>query len=365
MEHARFLWIHGLAGAGKTVLASFAIDDVTSKYQHKGVSYYYCSHERHKKGHTSTEEACAFLRWVIRDLTAQVTRPMTRASNRQATIPKTLENLYVEHDFTIPKLLDCLLAVAEYVTAQFSQQVCIIVDAVDESPSPRDALLKVLTTIGTDPDWQNVSLCFTSRKEQDIARAIEAIQPSKPSQPYQSHPPTPPHRPILTPRGPAEKLRQRGMYPGVTPAGFDGGPSSMHEMGPPPVPQGGNVRGRPPSGGFKQFPNAGNRVSRSMDSGRQSGGMPSPEGGRERSSSAYPTADPRGNDPMDIDPPDPAVPRETKEGCTILSMDDNPDVKEAIRIFVRNQLQDNDTFRSHQRDLEEVINLIARRAKGM
>lgn len=68
---------------------------------------------------------------------------------------------------------------------------------------------------------------------------------------------------------------------------------------------------------------------------------------------------------MDIDPPVQAVPRDVQEGCTILSMDDNPDVKEAIRTFVCNQLQDNDTFKNHPRDLHEVINLIARRAKGM
>lgn len=292
---------------------------------------------------------------------------MTRASNRQATIPKTLENMYVEHDFTISKLLECLLAVTEYITAEFSQQVCIIVDAVDESPSPRDALLKVLTTIGTDSEWHHVSLCFTSRKELDIARAIEAIQPPKspkPSQPSRSFTPEPPQRTIIVPKSPAERLKQkqkqRGVYHGVNPAGFDGGPSSIQEMGPPPLPQEGNIRGRPPSGSFTQFPNSAHRVCRSVESGRRSGGMSSPEGGRERASSAYPTPD-----PMDLDSPDLTVPRSVKEGCTILSMDENPNVREAIRTFLRNQLKENDMFRHRQRDLEEVISLIARKAKGM
>lgn len=348
--HARFLWIHGLPGAGKTVLASFAIDDVLSVYQHKGVSYYYCSHERHKTGHTSSEEACSFLRWVIRDLTAQVTRPMTRNANRQATIPKTLENLYAEHDFTIPKLLDCLLAVTEYIAMLFKQQVCIIIDAVDESPSPRDVLLNVLTTIGTNPDWQHVSLCFTSRNEVDIASAIDAIQPAQSSRsptPESSSP-----RIILTPVGPAQRLRGRGLgSPGVNTGGFDG-------MPPPPVPQSGNVRGRPPSGNFPQFP----RVSRSQSRGQPSG-MGFHERGRERSSSTNPAVESRVDDPMEIDSPGHVIPRVVKEGCTVLSMDDNPDVREAIRTFVRIQLKDNKSF--HTDRPEEVVTMVARRARGM
>ncbi|KKY33190.1 hypothetical protein UCDDA912_g06860 [Diaporthe ampelina] len=47
-------------------------------------------------------------------------------------------------------------------------------------------------------------------------------------------------------------------------------------------------------------------------------------------------------------------------------MDDNPDVKEAIRTFVRNQLQGNETLNTNPHgDLEDVINLIAKRAKGI
>lgn len=357
-KNARFLWIHGLPGAGKTVLASFAIDHVINKYQHVGVSYYYCSHERHKKGHTSSEETCSFLRWVIRDLTAQVTRPMVRNSNHQATIPKTLENLYVEHDFSIEKLLDCLLAVTQYITTESQQQVCIIVDAVDECPSPRDALLNVLTTIGTDPDWQHVSLCFTSRKEADIARAISAIQPSQPPTPAM------PQRLILVPKGPKDQLQRRGRPAGVARAGFDGGSPSHDEMPPPPLPGSGNTRGRPPSGGFSH--SSPFRVSRSVDSGLQSGGTTFHGGGRERPLLPDPSADSRITDPMEIDSPGHTIPRAQKRGCTILSMDDNPDVMEAIRTFVRTQLQDHDMFqRSHPRDVDEVIELIAKKAKGM
>lgn len=349
-KHARFLWIHGLPGAGKTVLASFGIDHVASAYHHMGVSYYYCSHERQRKGHSSSEEATSFLRWVIRDLTAQVTRPKARSLNRQAKIPKTLQDLYTKRDFALMELLDCLLVVTEYTATEFSQQVCIIVDAVDESPAPRDQLLNVLTTIGTDPKWQHVSLCFTSRKETDITLAIESI-----------HNP----REIRTPVGPSKKLVRRNnkTRSGFDGSGFDGGSSARYNMGPP---QGGAFeRGRVPLGSAPEFSTVPQRYSRS-ESRRPSGEMLPHQSGRERSISMSPAGEADDSDPMEIDTPSRAVARSrNKKGCTILSMD-NPDVIFAIRTFVQNQLQDHPIFRRWKQDqLDEVIDQLARKAKGM
>lgn len=355
-SNARFLWIHGLPGAGKTVLASFAIDHVATMYHHRGVSYYYCSHERQRRGHTSSEEACSFLRWVIRDLTAQVNRLNTEPSGQKATIPEKLGDLYKKHDFSVQSLLECLLAVTEHMVMEFQQQVCIIVDAVDESPSPRDAMLSVLTTIGTDPKWQHVSLCFTSRKEIDISKAIKAIQP-------------PGGRVIIPARGPAgsyvgaksqaksQAKTQFGALSG-THAGFDGSSSFRNDM--PPPPWGGNAleRGRTPSGGSIELSNAPQRISRSQIR-VPSGDMASYHSGRVRAKSVRP-----GEDPMDIDSDNYPLPRAPVEGCTILSMDDNPDVREAIRTFVRSQLQAG-KGECTGGDLENGVNLIAQRAKGM
>lgn len=353
-DNARFLWIHGLPGAGKTVLASFAIDHVISKYQHTGVSYYYCSHERQRQGHTSSQEACLFLRWVIRDLTSQVTRPRTRGSNAQAMIPKQLEELYATHDLSVKGLLQCLLIVTEYMTRQLEQQVCIIVDAVDESPSPRDALLSILTTIGTDPEWQHVSLCFTSRKEMDIHKAIDVIQPGHPAKELLT--PTfesGPHGPILSPKKPSDKLKGIKKHGDLSFSGFDGGSPSNHAMPPPPSPAGTTwQRGRNPAGGASQ------RTSRS-EIRAPSGDLTSQQNASVRSTSVKPAEASHDFDLMDIDSADYPLPVSRMGGCTILSMDENPEVKEAIRTFVRSQLKANDG------GSDEVINLIARRAKGM
>ena len=361
---ARFLWIHGVPGAGKTVLASYAIDQVLSQYQHKGVSYYYCSHERNKQGHTSSEEACSFLRWVIRDLTSQVSRPKTRSSNQQAIIPKALEDLYVRHDFSIQRLLDCLLSVTQHISKEFEQQVCIIIDAVDESPSPRDALLNTLTTIGTEPSWQHVSLCFTSRKEKDISEAIEAIQPAQPDYSaqlaqlaQQAQRAKPEQRKILIPKS---RKKDFHMHGGANQAGFDGTSSIGNDV--PHPTQASNVwqRGRTPSGVIYDSSNATHRPSRSEN--RYPSGRVSEQ---ERSASTNPAEESRGDDLMDIDSHGHVVTRRCAEGCTILSMDDNPEVKQAIRTFVRKQLRDQRSFRGGDKDLEDVITLIANKAKGM
>jgi hypothetical protein len=67
----RCLWIHGIPGAGKTILASFLIEQIkkrchqlpNGKYIY---SYYYCYF-----GHDQ-DEATPFLRWIVCQLCRQI-----------------------------------------------------------------------------------------------------------------------------------------------------------------------------------------------------------------------------------------------------------------------------------------------------
>ncbi|ORY69656.1 uncharacterized protein BCR38DRAFT_471125 [Pseudomassariella vexata] len=125
----RFLWIHGMPGAGKTILASYLIEQVAMHCKRHGYSYYYCSHERRQ------DETQAFLRWAISDLSIQL----------GSSVPQELADLYARRDTSTKGLRECLLA----VTKKFKRQrVYIIVDAVDESEFPRTDFLDVLTYIG-------------------------------------------------------------------------------------------------------------------------------------------------------------------------------------------------------------------------
>lgn len=164
--HRRFLWIHGIPGAGKTILASFLIDTIALRCQSKGYSYYYCSHQR------GQDETRSFLQWVLKDLCTQ----------SDHLVPTELHHTYNQykhniHSVSIDIMLKCLMAVTKEFTKQFNRQVFIVVDAVDESSQPRNRFLRVLTTIGTDPAFGHVSLLMTSRDELEIRAALEALPP--------------------------------------------------------------------------------------------------------------------------------------------------------------------------------------------
>ncbi|KAL7626918.1 hypothetical protein AAE478_003692 [Parahypoxylon ruwenzoriense] len=157
--YRRFLWIYGIPGAGKTVLASFLVDDIRKFCQASGCSFYYCSHERNQ------DETMPLLRWIVGDLSRQVKR----------FIPKELEDLRQSGDFNIQSLLNCFLVISRQFLRE-GRRVYVVVDAVDESRMPRGRLLDALIKIGRDPAFGNVSLLMTSREEQDIRDAMTSTE---------------------------------------------------------------------------------------------------------------------------------------------------------------------------------------------
>lgn len=178
----RFMWIYGLPGTGKTVLASFLIDNLldklsrgrpgSDKFAH-GLSYYYC-HQKHDR-----DEALPFLRWVVRDLCQQLFPRICQADRPRdhpdRSIPEQLQQMWQRQQISINGLMDCLQALVGRFRSQYHRRVYIIVDAIDESKAPRATLLNILTKLGTDVEWENVSLLITSREHQDIQRAFKFL----------------------------------------------------------------------------------------------------------------------------------------------------------------------------------------------
>ncbi|XXG96559.1 hypothetical protein Hte_002844 [Hypoxylon texense] len=156
--YRRFIWIYGIPGAGKTVLASFLIDEIAKHCCYTGVSYYYCYGVRNQ------EETMPLLRWMVGDLSRQAGR----------FIPKELEDLHQTGIFTIPGLTSCFLSLCRWFQEN-GRRVYLVVDAVDESKAPRKRLLDLLIKIGTDPSFENVSLLMTSRDENDIREAMNNL----------------------------------------------------------------------------------------------------------------------------------------------------------------------------------------------
>ncbi|KAI1868303.1 hypothetical protein JX265_007126 [Neoarthrinium moseri] len=158
----RFLWIHGIAGSGKTILASCLIDDARKYCGNRGVAYYYCSFENLR------DETRFFLRWIIWDFCRQLHGPL----------PQKIIDHHRSRDLGTESLLECLQAISEALADLLARKtVQIIIDGVDESKTPRGPLLNVLTTIGTRDEFSRVSLLMVSRKEPDIEQSIDAAIP--------------------------------------------------------------------------------------------------------------------------------------------------------------------------------------------
>ncbi|KAK7915225.1 hypothetical protein PG985_012928 [Apiospora marii] len=158
VDHAgphRGLWIHGIPGAGKTVLASCIIDHLTNACKTASGSrrpvYYYCSHLRHQ------DEGEDLLRWLICQL--------CRHTN---SISETLfEAFQSDCEPSLDDLLNLLPSCLEGIDTLY-----IVVDALDES-QPRDNLLRVLRALVADDErMSKVSLVATSRQYVDIETAF-------------------------------------------------------------------------------------------------------------------------------------------------------------------------------------------------
>ncbi|KAH7418714.1 hypothetical protein BKA64DRAFT_565057 [Cadophora sp. MPI-SDFR-AT-0126] len=152
-RRTRCLWIHGIPGAGKTVLASYLIEQLKAKFMDTsgvGYAYYYCYFARKQ------DEAGPFLRWVISQLCRRARR-----------VPSRLVSLHQQGcEPGFPELLACLEASLEVFDVAY-----ITVDAVDES-MPYRSLLNILRTLGSDDRFRKIQLLVTSREYLDIERIL-------------------------------------------------------------------------------------------------------------------------------------------------------------------------------------------------
>ncbi|EGO55775.1 hypothetical protein NEUTE1DRAFT_117897 [Neurospora tetrasperma FGSC 2508] len=152
----RSLWIHGIPGAGKTILASHIIEQLIKTKCSGSVAlvYYYCYH-----GH-NRDETFSFLRWLISQL-----------CRKTDTVSSLTYDIYRSgQDPDITKLLSALLTQLDSLDT-----VYVAVDALDESQQPRDRFLDVLRKLATDQRFQKIQLLTTSREYADIERVMAPI----------------------------------------------------------------------------------------------------------------------------------------------------------------------------------------------
>ncbi|KAJ9136729.1 hypothetical protein NKR23_g9596 [Pleurostoma richardsiae] len=166
---SRLLWIHGIPGAGKTVLASYLVDELENycrKQDGVELCFYYCFHERNH------DETLPFLRFLLKRLCAS-----------RDNFPHNLLEKFrkAEQPTSRTDLLEALRSILRHVSAVF-----VTIDAVDES-QPRGELLETLRELGTAPHFGKVWLLVTSREEPDIERILSGAAAEIPMSNHPEH----------------------------------------------------------------------------------------------------------------------------------------------------------------------------------
>jgi Cdc6-like AAA superfamily ATPase len=156
-ERIRSIWIHGIPGAGKTILSSTVIDHVDAVCKLDSAQKY------------------AYFYFDFNDANKRTVNGMLRSMIQQMsilTLFPEVDKLYEHcgqgtHEPGQEVLVETLVSLFQHLDRTF-----LIVDALDEcSDSERDDLLDVITKI---TQAQQVGLLATSRNERDIARSLQS-----------------------------------------------------------------------------------------------------------------------------------------------------------------------------------------------
>ena len=146
------LFCPGIPGAGKTILASVAIQHLRSALAYEGssVAFLYCNYRRQKE-----QTAKRLLRTLLKQLTKE-----------DGSIPEAIKTLHVTHtkQQTQPSTEEILASLSTAITRR--HRVFLVIDAIDEcSSNVRREFLKSIREL---QNQAKVSLLATSRHIEDI-----------------------------------------------------------------------------------------------------------------------------------------------------------------------------------------------------
>lgn len=159
----RSLWVHGIPGAGKTVLAGYLIREIqdicdSADADRTTCVYYYCYHANNQ------DELVPMLKWVVSQL--------SRTSKYIA--PRLIRAYEQRHQPSVNDLLDYFAAYLEHFN-----DVYLVIDALDESLE-RKNILDTISILATGSRFEKIRLLTTSREYFDIQQTMSTISTDLP-----------------------------------------------------------------------------------------------------------------------------------------------------------------------------------------
>ncbi|KAL0935964.1 ankyrin repeat protein [Colletotrichum truncatum] len=151
------LWLHGLPGCGKTVLATTILDHVAHLNDRVTVDFFFDFSDATKQ---KPEDMCRSLAFQL--------------YARRIEARKELDDLFKSHQSnrkqpTTQMIFECFQKMLQGI-----EKLCIIVDAVDECIK-RTELLKWIQSIVSNPNLAHVQFLVTGRSEEEFVRGFKSI----------------------------------------------------------------------------------------------------------------------------------------------------------------------------------------------
>lgn len=158
------LWLSGIPGAGKTILASAVIEEsLRHSTQERAVAYFYCDYK---------DERLQYLPNILGTIACQLARQ--DASQRNFQLLQDYYQLCHPLDRPVsPPKAQVLINIIQDMSASF-QEVSIVVDALDECGKNRTEVVEALASLN-ESITSNVRTLFLSRDEPDIKNILDGF----------------------------------------------------------------------------------------------------------------------------------------------------------------------------------------------
>ena len=153
------LWLYGIPGAGKTVLASLIIDEILAMTgPNRAAAYFHCDYKD-----SATQEAHKILGSLVQQLAIQDQQSFAK-----------VHGFYNRLMTDVPCSYDagCLCELIRDIALDY-ECTMIVVDGLDECGTNARCVTELLSSLGNDHEKTDLKLVFLSRDEVEIRECLE------------------------------------------------------------------------------------------------------------------------------------------------------------------------------------------------